>query len=66
MKLVRSEVHGSERGAMDVRRMFNKVLQSWATDVLALKKRGLDRPSVREGLGEDEPPVAAWTGKRAA
>lgn len=33
---------------MDVRRMFNKVLQSWAMDVLALKRKGLDRPSVRE------------------
>jgi hypothetical protein len=33
--------------------MFNRVLQSWAMDILSLQRRGLDRPSLR---GEDE----AW------
>lgn len=41
----------------DARAMFSRVLQSWASDVLSLRRRGLDRPSFRYGL---------WTGSNAA
>ncbi|HNB60626.1 MAG TPA: hypothetical protein PK308_09940 [Phycisphaerales bacterium] len=48
-----AENHLSQKDlqAMDARRMFNRVLASWAMDVLALKKRNLDRPSLRHGSG---------------
>ena len=32
---------------MDAKRMFQRVLSAWAMDVLALKRRGWDRPCVR-------------------
>lgn len=35
------------------RAMFERVLAAWAMDVLSLRRRGLDRPTVRKG---------AWTG----
>lgn len=31
--------------------MFNRVLAPWAMDLLALRKRGLDRPGSRPGRG---------------
>jgi hypothetical protein len=31
--------------------MFHRVISNWAMDVLNLRKHGLDRPGVREGLG---------------
>ena len=34
-----------------VHEMFQKVLTGWAMDALALRRRGLDRPSSREGAG---------------
>lgn len=52
--------------SMDVRRMFNRVLQTWAMDVLSLKRRGLERPSLRQGLGEDEDARASGSSKKAA
>lgn len=30
--------------------MFGKMLQNWASDVLSLQRRGMDRPNHREGL----------------
>lgn len=33
---------------MDAKRMFQNVLGAWAMDVLALRRRGWDRPCVRE------------------
>lgn len=30
--------------------MFTRVLRSWASDMLNLQRRGLDRPSHRDGL----------------
>lgn len=30
--------------------MFARTLRSWASDVLRLQRRGLDRPSHRDGL----------------
>lgn len=39
---------------MNVHRMFNSVLQTWAVDVLSLRSRGLDRPSTRKGRGRAE------------
>lgn len=35
----------------DARRVFGAVLEGWASDVLRLRTRGLDRPSRREGTG---------------
>jgi hypothetical protein len=32
---------------LDPREMFNRVLASWAVDVLNLRKRGWDRPTLR-------------------
>lgn len=32
---------------MDAKRMFQRVLSAWAVDVLALRRRGWDRPCVR-------------------
>jgi len=51
--LLPAENHLSQKDlqAMDARRMFNRVLAAWAMDVLALKKRNLDRPSLRHGSG---------------
>ena len=31
--------------------MFQRVLTGWAMDALSLRRRGLDRPSSREGAG---------------
>jgi hypothetical protein len=31
--------------------MFQRVVTGWAMDALSLRRRGLDRPSVREGTG---------------
>jgi hypothetical protein len=31
-----------------VRAMFNRVLASWASDALSLRRRGLDRPGERD------------------
>ena len=31
--------------------MFQRVLQAWAVDALALRRRGLDRPCSRDGAG---------------
>lgn len=36
-----------ERAMRDARRMFRKVLVGWASDTLALRRAGLDRPTVR-------------------
>ncbi|MCC6659353.1 MAG: hypothetical protein IT437_00565 [Phycisphaerales bacterium] len=38
-----------------VRRMFERVLASWAGDVLVLRRRGLDRPGV--WTAEREPAI---------
>jgi hypothetical protein len=41
-------VAGSPRESlMNARSMFTKVLSGWAVDVLALRKRGWDRPCLR-------------------
>ncbi|MFN7020776.1 MAG: hypothetical protein ACK4WH_05540 [Phycisphaerales bacterium] len=32
------------------KQMFVRMLRSWASDVLSLQRRGLDRPSHRDGL----------------
>ncbi len=32
------------------RRMFHRVLSSWAIDLVALRASGLDKPSARAGL----------------
>lgn len=34
-----------------VQEMFQRVLTGWAMDALSLRRRGLDRPSSREGAG---------------
>lgn len=31
--------------------MFQRVITHWAMDALSLRRRGLDRPSVRDGTG---------------
>lgn len=37
----------------DARRMFARTIGAWASDVLWLRKRRLDRPSVRWGRGHE-------------
>ena len=37
--------------AEDARRLFGAVLEGWASDVLRLRAKGLDRPSRRSGTG---------------
>lgn len=39
------------------RAMFQRVLASWAGDLLELRRRGLDRPGRRDGTG-----APAWLG----
>lgn len=53
--------------AIDVNAMFDRVLRSWAMDLLRLRKHGLDRPALRmpesvfesDGPGEDTYRAAA-------
>lgn len=42
------------------RMMFNRMLQSWASDVLSLQKRGLDKPSFRRGRWYEETASGPW------
>lgn len=37
----------SEQARIEAQRMFRRVLASWASDTLALRRTGLDRPSFR-------------------
>ncbi len=53
------------------RRMFNRVLCAWTSDVLWLRKHGLDRPSLRVGRGhgvceEPEQGASSRTPRRRA
>ncbi len=48
--MVHDQPHRSE-ATDDVHQMFQRVLTTWAMDALALRRRGLDRPSSREGAG---------------
>jgi hypothetical protein len=41
----------SHEGVDAVNTMFQRVLQAWAVDALALRRRGLDRPCSRDGAG---------------
>jgi hypothetical protein len=36
-----------EQARIEAQRMFRRVLASWASDALALRRAGLDRPSYR-------------------
>jgi hypothetical protein len=46
-----------------VRVMFHRVVASWASDALSLRRRGLDRPSARErGEGPVAPAAILSTG----
>jgi hypothetical protein len=50
-----------------VKAMFHRVIASWASDALALRRRGLDRPSTREGNGAPVAPAAFggdWSERR--
>ncbi len=57
MQIVHSDdrTGSAETRAMDMNRMFHRMLQVWAMDVLSLRQRGLDRPSMRDGRGRSEP-----------
>jgi len=51
---IRVKLSGPSERPLDLhnaRRMFQNVLPGWASDVLMLRKKGLDRPSLREGKG---------------
>jgi hypothetical protein len=41
------------------RRMFRAVLAPWASDLLELRRRGLDRPSFRRAVGPALRPAGA-------
>lgn len=38
------EWNSPQQAEQEARRMFHRALAQWATDVLALRRRGLDRP----------------------
>jgi len=44
-------VSPSREAFMNARAMFQRVLSGWATDVLALRRRGWDRPCMRLNAG---------------
>ncbi len=43
-----------ERALAEARGMFQRYLTGWAMDALYLRKHGLDTPTWREPLDEDE------------
>lgn len=43
----------------DARVIFARTLQNWATDILALRRAGLDRPSHRRGHWKNVDAIAA-------
>ncbi len=49
----------AERARADARRMFHRVLATWATDLMVLRSRGLARP-IRRTQGD------GFTVRRAA
>lgn len=55
----RTSAMEAERARAEARRIFHRVLASWATDLMALRAKGLDRP-VRRTVG------AGFTVRRAA
>jgi hypothetical protein len=67
----RSDMPPAETALPAVRAMYTRVLQSWASDVLALRRRSLDRPSCRGGVWSDQEtqtgpwPFAAAASRRA-
>jgi len=45
----------TELAREELRRLFHRHLASWAMDVLALQRCGLDRPSLRDGMAPAAP-----------
>lgn len=45
----------AEQALIDSRRLFQRHLSTWAMDCLALRQRGLDRPSARTGMYPAQP-----------
>lgn len=41
----------NERAVHEARRKFRRVLCSWASDALALRRAGLDQPTFGRGMG---------------
>ncbi len=50
------------------RRMFHRVLATWAIDLFALRASGLDRPCARRGRQDKAiaPSLQDWATRRAA
>lgn len=47
-----------EEARLQAQQMFRRVLASWASDALALRRAGLDRPSLRlVGTAADQQPL---------
>ncbi|MFG0273939.1 MAG: hypothetical protein ACF8QF_02665 [Phycisphaerales bacterium] len=47
--------HDAEHAREEYRRLFHRYLAAWATDVLALRRTGLDRPCVRDAWSPAAP-----------
>jgi len=45
----------TEHAPAECREMFQRYLAAWATDVLALRRHGLDRPCVRDAWAPAAP-----------
>ncbi len=43
------ELHETHAPRLDARAAYRRVLASWAQDVMELRRRGLDRPTLRRG-----------------
>lgn len=50
----------SAEAERQARVMFERILTGWAMDVLALRRRGLDRPGSRPGRGLPAAPPVEW------
>ena len=46
-----AEISTSRETVMIAKAKFQKMIAGWASDVLALRKRGWDRPCLRTGSG---------------
>jgi len=51
---MRQAVARSRAAEQEARRKYQRVLANWASDVLALRRAGLDRPGAAAGLARIE------------
>lgn len=67
--MVNAAQHTGREAVMDAKVMFQRVLGAWAVDVLALRRRGWDKPCLRlcdRGVPSQSVKPARRPRKRAA